>query len=157
GVLGKNGRDKVTIVTSPGIADFGAWLEQLLAESTGKDGKGLIPIDAGPLGVPGDYGNDRVFVAMRLPGEEDRNREAALGALERAGQPVIRIVVTDRYHIAQQFFLWELATAVAGSILGINPFDQPDVEASKEKTRELTKAYEESGALPTETPLMHEG
>jgi transaldolase/glucose-6-phosphate isomerase len=157
GVLGKIGRDKITILTSPGIADFGAWLEQLLAESTGKHGKGLIPIDAEPLGAPVDYGNDRVFIAIRLSGEEDRGQESALDALERAGQPVVRIVLTDRYDIAQQFFLWELATAVAGSILGINPFDQPDVEASKEKTRKLTQAYEESGALPSEVPVIKEG
>jgi transaldolase / glucose-6-phosphate isomerase len=157
GVLGKTGRDKVTIITSPGIADFGAWLEQLLAESTGKEGKGLIPIDAEPLGAPDVYGNDRVFVSMRLAGEQDRDQEAALAALERAGQPVVRIILTDRYHMAQQFFHWELATAVAGSILGINPFDQPDVEASKERTRKLTTAYEESGALPAEAPLIREG
>jgi transaldolase / glucose-6-phosphate isomerase len=157
GVLGKAGRDKVTIVTSPGIADFGAWLEQLLAESTGKDGKGLIPIDAEPLGAPEVYGNDRVFVSMRLSGEEDRDQEAALAALERAGHPVVRIILADRYHIAQQFFHWELATAVAGSILGINPFDQPDVEASKDRTRQLTTAYEESGALPAGEPSIREG
>jgi transaldolase/glucose-6-phosphate isomerase len=157
GVLGKAGRDKVTIVTSPGIADFGAWLEQLLAESTGKDGKGLIPVDAEPLGAPAVYGNDRVFVSMRLSGEDDRDREVGLAALERAGQPVVRIVLSDRYHIAQQFFHWELATAVAGAILGINPFDQPDVEASKDRTRKLTTAYEESGALPAEEPLIREG
>ena len=94
-----------------------------------------------------------VFVSMRLSGEEDRGQEAALAALERAGQPVVRIVLTDRYHIAQQFFHWELATAVAGSILGINPFDQPDVEASKDRTRKLTTAYEESGALPAEATI----
>jgi transaldolase / glucose-6-phosphate isomerase len=156
GVLGKTGRDKVTIVTSPGIADFGAWLEQLLAESTGKDGKGLIPIDAEPLGAPEVYGNDRVFVSMQLSGEED-SQETALAALEHAEQPVVRIVLTDRYHIAQQFFHWELATAVAGAILGINPFDQPDVEASKDLTRKLTAAYEESGTLPAEVPLIKEG
>jgi transaldolase / glucose-6-phosphate isomerase len=157
GVLGKTGRDKVTIVTSPGIADFGAWLEQLLAESTGKDGKGLIPIDAEPLGAPEVYGNDRVFVSMQLSGEEDSRQEAALAGLEHAGQPVVRIVLTERYHIAQQFFHWELATAVAGAILGINPFDQPDVEASKDLTRKFTAAYEESGALPAEVPLIKEG
>ena len=157
GVLGKAGRNKVTIVASPGVADFGAWLEQLLAESTGKDGKGLIPVDAEPLGAPEVYGNDRLFVSIRLSDEEDRGREAALSALERAGQPVVRIVLSDRYHIAQQFFHWELATAVAGSILGINPFDQPDVEASKDRTRKLTTAYEESGALPVEEALIRDG
>jgi transaldolase / glucose-6-phosphate isomerase len=157
GVLGKTGRDKVTILTSPGLADFGAWLEQLLAESTGKDGKGLIPIDAEPLGTPDVYGNDRVFVSIRLSDERDHDQEAALAALARAGQPVVRIILTERYHIAQQFFQWELATAVAGAILGINPFDQPDVESSKDETRKLTAAYEESGALPMETPVIKEG
>jgi transaldolase / glucose-6-phosphate isomerase len=156
-VLARSGRDKVTLVTSPGIADFGAWLEQLLAESTGKNGKGLIPIDGEPLGAPDIYGNDRVFVSMQLSGEEDNAQKAALAALEHAGQPVVRIVLTERYHIAQQFFHWELATAVAGAILGINPFDQPDVEASKDLTRKLTAAYETSGKLPAEVPLIKEG
>jgi transaldolase / glucose-6-phosphate isomerase len=156
GVLGKAGRDKVTIVTSPGIADFGAWLEQLLAESTGKHGKGLIPVDAEPLGPPDVYGDDRLFVHVRLSGEADVKQDGAIAALERAGHPVVHIAVTDRYHIGQEFFRWELATAVAGAILGINPFDQPDVEASKVKTRELTVAYEKSGALPAETALLNE-
>jgi hypothetical protein len=147
---GKTGGDKVTIVASPGIADFGAWLEQLLAESTGKHGKGLIPVDAEPLGAPDVYGEDRVFVYVRLAGEVDVKQNGAVAALERAGHPVVRIAVTDRYHLGQEFFRWELATAVAGAILGINPFDQPDVEASKDKTRELTTAYEKSGALPAE-------
>jgi transaldolase/glucose-6-phosphate isomerase len=156
GVLGKAGRDKVTIVASPGVADFGAWLEQLLAESTGKHGKGLIPVDAEPLGPPDVYGDDRLFVHVRLSGEADVKQDGAIAALERAGHPVVRIAVTDRYHIGQEFFRWELATAVAGAILGINPFDQPDVEASKVKTRELTIAYEKSGALPAETALFQE-
>jgi transaldolase / glucose-6-phosphate isomerase len=156
GVLGKTGRDKVTIIASPGIADFGAWLEQLLAESTGKQGKGLIPVDAEPLGPPDVYGKDRLFVHMRLSGEADVKQDEAVAALERAGHPVVRIGVTDRYHIGQEFFRWELATAVAGAILAIDPFDQPDVEASKDKTRELTAAYEKSGALPAETALLEE-
>jgi transaldolase / glucose-6-phosphate isomerase len=156
GVLGKAGRDKVTIVASPGIADFGAWLEQLLAESTGKQGKGLIPVDAEPLGLPDVYGKDRLFVYLQLSDEADTKQDAAVDALERAGHPVVRIGVADRYHIGQEFFRWEFATAVAGSILGINPFDQPDVEASKDKTRELTTAYERSGTLPAETALFEE-
>jgi transaldolase / glucose-6-phosphate isomerase len=156
GVLGKAGRDKVTIVASPGIADFGAWLEQLLAESTGKHGKGLIPVDAEPLGPAEVYGADRLFVYVRLAGEADLKQDGTVAALERAGHPVVHIAVTDRYHIGQEFFRWELATAVAGAILGINPFDQPDVEASKEKTRELTIAHEKSGALPAETALLEE-
>jgi len=156
GVLGKSGRDKITIVASPGIADFGAWLEQLLAESTGKQGKGLIPVAAEPLGVPDVYGTDRLFVYLRLSSEVEVKQDDAFAALERAGHPVVRIAVTDRYHIGQEFFRWEFATAVAGSILGINPFDQPDVEASKNKTRELTAAYERTGKLPPETALLSE-
>ena len=157
GVLGQAGRDKVTIVASPGIADFGAWLEQLLAESTGKHGKGLIPVDAEPLGPPETYGKDRLFVHVRLADEAEAERAGAITALERAGHPVVRIVVTDRYHIGQEFFRWEIATAVAGAILGINPFDQPDVEASKDKTRELTSAYERTGTLPDETAFLQDG
>ena len=157
GVLGKSGRDKVTIVASPAIADFGAWLEQLLAESTGKRGKGLIPIDAEPLGSPEVYGQDRLFVYMRLAGEADARQDDAMAEIERAGHPVVHIAVTDRYHIGQEFFRWELATAVAGSLLAINPFDQPDVEASKDKTRELTSAYEVSGQLPPEAALFEGG
>jgi transaldolase/glucose-6-phosphate isomerase len=156
GVLGKSGGDKLTIIASPGLADFGAWLEQLLAESTGKQGKGIIPVDAEPLGPPDVYGKDRVFVYVRLSGEADAKQDDAVAALERAGHPIVRIAVTDRYHIGQEFFRWEFATAVAGSILGINPFDQPDVEASKNKTRELTTAYERTGQLPPETALMDE-
>jgi transaldolase/glucose-6-phosphate isomerase len=157
GELGKSGRDKVTIIASPGVADFGAWLEQLLAESTGKQGKGLIPVDAEPLGAPEAYAQDRLFAYMRLTGEPDAKQDEAVVAIERAGHPVVRISVTDRYNIGQEFFRWEIATVVAGAIIGINPFDQPDVEASKEKTRELTAAYEASGELPPEKPLFKEG
>jgi transaldolase/glucose-6-phosphate isomerase len=156
GVLAKSGKDKVTIVASPGIADLGAWLEQLLAESTGKHGKGIIPVDAEPLGRPDVYGEDRVFLYMRLSGEADVKQDDAVAAIERAGHPVVRIAVTDRYHVGQEFFRCEIATAVAGAILGINPFDQPDVEASKDKTRQLTTAYENNGELPPETALLNE-
>jgi transaldolase / glucose-6-phosphate isomerase len=156
GVLGKAGRDKVTIVASPGIADFGAWLEQLLAESTGKLGRGLVPVDAEPLGPPDVYGQDRLFAYLRLSAEADAKQDDAVAALERAGHPVVHIGVADRYHIGQEFFRWEFATAVAGAILGINPFDQPDVEASKDKTRELTTAYERTGTLPAEAALFED-
>jgi transaldolase/glucose-6-phosphate isomerase len=154
GLAGKSGRDKVTVVASPGIADFGAWLEQLLAESTGKRGKGLIPIDAEPLGTPDLYGQDRLFVYLRLTSEADPKQDQAVAALEQSSHPVVRIAVTDRYHIGQEFFRWEIATAVAGAILGINPFDQPDVEGSKVKTRDLTAAYEKRGELPPEAALL---
>jgi hypothetical protein len=154
GTLGNRGRDKVTLVASPGIYDVGAWLEQLLAESTGKVGKGLIPIDGERLASPAAYGNDRVFAYLRLESAPDAAQDKAVEALEQAGQPVIRIGVEQPYAIGQEFFRWEIATAVAGSILGINPFNQPDVEASKVATRALTDEYERTGKLPAETPFF---
>ncbi|HEV8713687.1 MAG TPA: bifunctional transaldolase/phosoglucose isomerase [Candidatus Binatia bacterium] len=154
GVLAQHGRDKVTLIASPGIFDLGAWLEQLLAESTGKDGKGLIPVDQEPLGPPQVYGNDRLFVYVRLESAPDAAQDAAVAALEQGGQPVVRILVANPYELGKEFFRWEIATAVAGSILGINPFNQPDVEASKVATRQLTAAYEQTGALPSETPIL---
>jgi hypothetical protein len=154
GVLAKHGRDKVTLIASPGIFDLGAWLEQLLAESTGKDGKGLIPVDLEPLGPPQVYGNDRLFVYVRLESAPDAAQDAAVAALEQAGQPVVRILVANPYELGEEFFRWEIATAVAGSILGINAFNQPDVEASKVATRKLTAEYEKTGALPPETPIL---
>jgi transaldolase/glucose-6-phosphate isomerase len=154
GLAGLEGRDKVTILSSEKIADFGAWAEQLIAESTGKDGKGLIPIDGEPLGDPVLYGNDRFFIDLRTEGENDAAHDEKLAALEKAGHPVVRIVMQSIDHIGQEFFRFELATAVAGSVLGINPFNQPDVEAAKIKTRELTAAFEKSGKLPAETPVV---
>jgi transaldolase / glucose-6-phosphate isomerase len=154
GTLARSGRDKVTIVASPAIAGLGAWLEQLLAESTGKQGRGLIPVDGEPLGPPEVYGDDRLFAYLRLAEDVDSAQDQAVAALEAAGQPVVRIEIADRYKIGQEFFRWEIATAVAGSIIGINPFDQPDVEASKVRTRELTSVYERDGALPEETPVF---
>jgi len=157
GVAGSQGRDKVTIVASPGIADVGAWIEQLIAESTGKQGKGLIPIDREALAAPALYGQDRVFAYLRLESDADPAQDQAVDALEQAGHPVARISIMDHYELGQEFFRWEMATAVAGSILGINPFDQPDVEESKDVTRRLATAYEESGHLPTESPFFQEG
>ena len=156
GVLANHGRDKVTLITSPGIWDFGAWLEQLLAESTGKEGKGLIPVDQEPLGSPEVYGDDRLFAYIRLEGAADATQDAAVDALEAAGQPVVRIHLTEPHQISEEMVHWEVATAVAGSIIGINAFDQPDVEASKVATRKLTSEYEKSGALPPETPVLED-
>ena len=150
------GRDKVTIIASPGIADLGAWLEQLLAESTGKRGRGLIPLAGEPLTVPERYGGDRFFAYLELEGHADPSQRKAVEALEQAGHPVARIRVSDIWHIGQEFFRWEIATAVAGAIIGVDPFDQPDVEASKDKTRALTEAYETSHSLPDETPVFRE-
>ena len=157
GTLGNLGRNKITIITSPGVHDLGAWLEQLLAESTGKLGKGLIPVDREALGPPECYGDDRLFVYLRLSSEADAAQRSGIALLQRAGQPVVEIELADIYDIGQEFFRWEIATAVAGSILKINPFNQPDVEASKIVTRQLTEAYEKSGQLPAETPLLEEG
>jgi len=156
GTLAKEGRDKVTIVASPGIHDLGAWLEQLLAESTGKDGKGLIPVDREALGAPAVYGKDRVFVYLRLDAAPDAAQDEAVEKLSEAGQPVVRISLNSAYDLGQEFFRWEIATAVAGSILGINAFNQPDVEASKIATRRLTTEFEEKGSLPAETPAFVE-
>jgi len=150
GTCQRHGRDKVTILASQGIADFGAWLEQLLAESTGKLGKGIVPVDGEPLGAPAVYGNDRLFAYLRLAADRHEEQERGVAALEAAGHPVVRITVHDRMQLGQEFFRWEMATAVAGSIIGINPFDQPDVETAKIKTRELTEAFEKAGALPEE-------
>ncbi|HXW84626.1 MAG TPA: bifunctional transaldolase/phosoglucose isomerase [Candidatus Binataceae bacterium] len=154
GVLANNGRDKVTIIASPMIADLGAWIEQLLAESTGKVGKGLIPVDSEQLGTPEVYGKDRLFVYVRLDHGADAKQDAAVAALEAAGQAVVRIELADIYDLGQEFFRWEFATAVAGSIIGINAFNQPDVEASKIATRKLTSEYEVKGALPPEEPIF---
>ena len=158
GVAAKQlGRDKVTIVASPGISDLGAWLEQLVAESTGKEGKGLIPIDREALGQPEVYGGDRLFVYLRLQSAPDAAQDTAVEALERAGHPVVRIAVDDPYDLGEEFFRWEIATAVAGSILGIHPFDQPDVEASKIATRKLTAEYEKNRRVARGDADLHRG
>jgi transaldolase / glucose-6-phosphate isomerase len=154
GFAGLEGRDKVTIVSSSKIADFGAWAEQLIAESTGKEGKGLIPIDGEPLGDVPLYGQDRFFIDIRTEGENDSAHEDKLAALEKAGHPVVRIVMKSIDHIGQEFFRFEIATAVAGAVLSINPFNQPDVEDAKIKTRELIAAFEKAGTLPPEKPVM---
>jgi transaldolase/glucose-6-phosphate isomerase len=157
GTLAQNGRDKITLVTSPKISSLGTWLEQLIAESTGKNGSGLIPIDGEQLGTPDGYGTDRLFVYIRLNTAPSAEQDAAIDALQQAGQPVVRITLEETIDLGQEFFRWEMATAVAGSLLGLNPFNQPDVEASKVATRALMDAYEERGALPAEAPLLQDG
>jgi transaldolase/glucose-6-phosphate isomerase len=156
GNAAKNSRDKLTIITSPSISDLGAWLEQLIAESTGKNGKGIIPVDREELGPPELYGKDRVFAYIRMETAPDAAQDAKVAALEKAGYPVVRIAMGDAYDLGQEFFRWEIATAVAGSIVGIHPFNQPDVEASKVATRSLTVEYEKTGSLPAEKPLIEE-
>ncbi len=152
GSLAMAGRDKLTLIISPEIASFGNWLEQLIAESTGKEGKGILPVTGEPAGSPDMYGNDRFFISLNL--EWEGAYDPALKALEDAGHPVIDIHLKDLYDLGGQFFLWEMATAVAGHILQINPFDQPDVEASKKLSRRMVDEYVKKGTLPTETSTL---
>jgi transaldolase/glucose-6-phosphate isomerase len=156
GVAARSGRDKMTVIASPGIHDLGAWLEQLVAESTGKSGTGIIPVDRESTGAPAVYGDDRLFVYLRLQTGPDAAQDAAVSELEAAGHPVVRIAIDEVYDIGEEFFRWEIATAVAGSLLGINPFDQPDVEASKVATRRLTSEFERLGAMPAEIPILED-
>ncbi len=156
GVAGNHGRDKITIVTSPHIRSFGAWIEQLLAESTGKAGKGLVPIAGEELAIPILYGQDRLFCYLRQKGGADPVQDAKMAVLEETGHAVVRIDLGDKYDLGQEFFRWEFATAVAGSLLAINPFDQPDVESSKVATRELMAKYEANGVLPEESSLAED-
>jgi transaldolase / glucose-6-phosphate isomerase len=154
GTAANQGLDKLTIISSPGIHDLGAWLEQLLAESTGKQGRGIIPVDREKVARPEAYGSDRVFAYLRLETKPDKKQDAAVKALEKEGLPVVRISVKNTYNLGQEFFRWEIATAVAGAIIGINAFNQPDVEASKVETRKLTSEYETTGKLPPESPFL---
>ncbi len=154
GVSAWFGRDKLTIVCSPGLAALGAWLEQLVAESTGKEGEGILPIAGEVLGRPDAYGNDRLFLYLRLATAPDAAQDEAVDALERAGHAVVRVGVDDVYAVGAELFRWEIATAVAGAILGVHPFDQPDVEASKVLTRKLLGEYEASGSAPQEAPIF---
>jgi transaldolase/glucose-6-phosphate isomerase len=156
GIAACQGRDKLTVVASPSAAPLGAWLEQLVAESTGKNGKAIVPVDLERPGSPAVYGEDRLFVYLRAAGRDDAQLDAVIRELTAARQPVVTIDVRSEA-VGQEFFRWEMATAVAGSLLGINPFDQPDVEASKVATRALTSAYERDGSLPAEAPLASDG
>jgi len=156
GELAKAGRDKLTLITSPAITGFGNWLEQLIAESTGKEGKGILPVMSEPVGSPAFYGPDRLFVYVKVAG--DSTHDSAVDALKTAGYPVVHIQLDDLYDLGGQFFLWEMATAVAGHRLGINPFDQPNVEAAKVLARQLVSTYQETGKLPALVPqLQHDG
>jgi len=156
GAAATHGHDKVTLVVAPPVEDVGAWLEQLLAESTGKQARGIVPVAREPLGPPEAYGDDRLFVQVRLEGAPHAEQDAAVEAFAAAGHPVVRLGLRDGYDLGAEIFRWEFATAVAGALIGINPFDQPDVEASKQATRELTSEYERTGSLPAEEPLLAE-
>jgi transaldolase/glucose-6-phosphate isomerase len=151
--LAKAGRDKVTFVTSRGIATFGAWAEQLIAESTGKEGKGIVPVDGEPLGAANAYGDDRVFAYLQLGKKEDAAVERKLAALEKTGQPIIRLRLRDAYDIGAEFFRWEFAIAVAGALVGINAFDQPNVQESKDHTQRVLEEWKaEGGKRKAENP-----
>src|ERR1017187_9658127 len=156
GTAANAGRDKITIFTSPEIYDLGAWMEQLIAESTGKLGKGITPVDREAIGGPEVYANDRVFAYVRLANTADSSQDAKVATLEAAGHPVIHAEISDLYEVFGQFFRWEVATAVAGSVMGINPFNQPDVESAKIETRALTSAYEQTGKLPERKPILND-
>lgn len=151
----RSGRDKLSFILPASLAAFGDWVEQLIAESTGKEGKGVLPVVGEPPAPPSDFGPDRLFVHLRLEG--DASQDEAAAQLEREGHPVIRLRLADAYDLGGQFFLWELATAVVGYLLEINPFDQPDVESAKRAAREMMSAYRERGALPAGAPDLQAG
>jgi glucose-6-phosphate isomerase len=154
GTAANAGRDKITIFTSPEIYDLGAWMEQLIAESTGKLGKGITPVDRESIAEASVYGKDRIFAYIRYAGTTDVSQDAKVAAIEGAGHPVVRIEISDLYEIFGQLFTWEIATSVAGSVMGINPFNQPDVESAKIETRALTAEYEKTGKLAERTPFL---
>ena len=157
GALAKAGRDKVTFLCSPEIASFGYWVEQLVAESMGKDGTGILPVEGEAPGDPSVYGNDRVFVRLRLSGSADTGLDATVKRLTGAGHPVLTIELGDRYDLGAEFFRWEFATAVAGAVIGVNPFDQPNVQESKDNTKRLLTEYKETGRLPEGNPIFSDG
>lgn len=156
GELARQGRDKVTFVVPKAIATLGMWLEQLLAESTGKEGKGLLPVSGEPLGDPSVYGQDRLFIYFRLKGKMDGPLERGVTALREAAHPVVTIQMEDHLDLGQEFVRWEIATATAGSILGINPFDQPNVQESKDNTNRLLAMVKKQARLPEEKPALVE-
>ena len=156
GVCNLNGRDKLTIFTSPEIYDAGAWLEQLIAESTGKQGKSIIPIDLEQIAKPEDYTDDRVFAYLKLKDSNNKSLDEKVALLRDSGMPVVEILLQNKMNLGQEFFRWEFATAVAGAIMNINPFNQPDVESAKIEAKKLTEEYEQTGELPTEKPIFED-
>ncbi len=156
GECAKAGRDKLTIIAAPEISSLGLWIEQLIAESTGKEGKGILPVAGEPLGSPSSYSDDRVFVSISI-GKPDGETEMKLKALEAAGHPVVYRTLNDTYDLGEEFFLWEIAVAFAGYVIGINPFDQPNVQESKDATKELLETFTKTGKLPEQTVLVSDG
>lgn len=152
GIMALKGIDKLTLATSPGLSRFGLWAEQLIAESTGKEGKGIMPVAGEPLVDPQYYGEDRLFVFLRLKEDQNTEVDAAIKSIIDSGHPVVTIEMQDTCDLGAEFFRWEYAVPVAGSILKVNPFDQPDVQRSKDATGELVRTYEETGAFPNTNP-----
>jgi hypothetical protein len=157
GALARAGRDKLTFLCSPEIASFGSWVEQLIAESTGKDGTGILPVEGEVVGGPAAYGKDRAFVYLRLETSRGRNLDESVKALERAGYPVVTIRLQDLYDLGAEFFRWEFATAAAGAVIGVNPFDQPNVQESKDNTKRLIAEFQAIGRLPEGKPIFSDG
>jgi glucose-6-phosphate isomerase len=154
GELALQGRDKITFFTSPSISSFGMWVEQLIAESLGKQGTGILPVVGEAVTEPALYGNDRLFVYLRMAGDENVSLDARVNVLEAAGHPVIWIDMDELEDLGQEFFRWEMGTAAAGAVLKLNPFDQPNVELAKQKARQLMTEFEQTGVLPGETPTL---
>ena len=142
GSLANAGHDKLTLVLSPRVSTFGYWIEQLIAESTGKQGKGILPVEGEPLGAPDVYGDDRLFVHVRMERDAEDKR---VKALEAAGQPVVTLTMRDPLDLGGEFFRWEVGVAIAGSVIGIDPFDQPNVQESKDNTQEVLDRFAKSG------------
>ncbi len=154
GICEKHGRDKITFVLSSSIKSFGYWAEQLLAESTGKKGRGLIPINGELVGAPEVYGKDRLFVHISLSGDENKEDDQKINALEAAGHPVVRINVANKLALGGEYYRWEIAVAIAGIIIGINAFDQPNVEESKKNTKDLLEGWSKDGSFKRSTPVL---
>lgn len=155
GSLALRGRDKLTFVMSPAVTPFGPWVEQLIAESTGKDGTGILPVEGESLEAPKAYADDRLFVHLRV--RDDNIHDSRIEALRQAGHPVVRIDLEDPYDLGSEFLRWQMATAVAGTVLGINPFDQPNVESAKVMARQMVRAYKDGQGLPELTPAASAG
>jgi transaldolase/glucose-6-phosphate isomerase len=151
GLATSEGRDKLTLLLSPKVATFGYWVEQLIAESTGKDGMGIVPVEGEPIGKPAAYGDDRLFVHVRMDGEPD---DAKVDAIEKAGHPVVTLTMRDKLDLGGEFFRWEVATAIAGHILGINAFDQPNVQESKDNTKKVLTEFKNKGRLPSAPTVL---
>ncbi|MCI0440757.1 MAG: bifunctional transaldolase/phosoglucose isomerase, partial [Chloroflexi bacterium] len=158
GALANLGRDKLTLAASPSVERFGLWVEQLIAESTGKDGKGIVPVAGEPVLGPDAYGDDRLFVYLRVEADDNSRMDAAMERLESAGHPVVRLGLPDKYDLGAEFYRWQMATAVAGAIIGVNPFDQPDVDAAKDLARRAIDDFQKTGRLPdTDAPASLSG